>query len=254
YPKIFPLATNTISLRQNSCITAIQANACDHSLFYTEVNFPLNNTQNKFNCHMSIPFENPSLCSTEGSVRQYDIREKTSCDCEGCEDVYLYLTNSKDVIIHVPNQIHSMDVCPTRSYECALALNNTCVQFYDRRKLFRSARSIDSGRSSFMFNLNPKPRHSNNLHTGFTSIKYSKDGTEFVCNYVGDSVMVASCDFNNSMEPIHYFSSNPECYSRTSYFDPWFLIIIIMTVKQRSNPIFLLFKKSHIKLAVFLVV
>ncbi|KII73181.1 DDB1- and CUL4-associated factor 6 [Thelohanellus kitauei] len=151
------------------------------------------------------------VCSIEGSVRQYDIREKTSCECTHC---------TKDVIIHIPSQINSIDVCPTRTYECALAFNNNQIHFFDRRKLYTSAREHDSGKYAATFQLIPvpPPNHSLNI-TGFTTIKYSDDGADLVCNYVGDKVVVVSCDYHRKMSSSHALVYNPECYTRSSYFD-----------------------------------
>uniref|UniRef100_A0A6G3MEH5 DDB1-and CUL4-associated factor 6 (Trinotate prediction) n=1 Tax=Henneguya salminicola TaxID=69463 RepID=A0A6G3MEH5_HENSL len=175
--------------------------------------------KNKFNCHSSIPFEVVVLenepyvflvCSTEGSVRQYDIREKTSCNCSNCD---------RDVIIHLPFPIQSMDIPQTRSYECALAVNNGCVHFYDRRKVFCSAKSHDYGNNAIMFQYDARKSHPGILTSGFTSLKYSKDGSELLCNYVGERVVVISCDFSEKMGSSHILVSRPECFSRTCYFD-----------------------------------
>lgn len=126
-------STTFLSQSNNKKFVSSSSNG---GLFYTNIEQSIENPiVNEFKCHgyktcfevKTLP-ENPFVflsCGKDGTVKFFDLRIKTKCETEFCNE---------DTLIKAPVGITSMDVCPS-SPHIACGCMDGSVRIYDRRFL-----------------------------------------------------------------------------------------------------------------------
>ena len=127
---------------------------------------------------MTVPGEPYTFysCGEDGTVRFYDLRAKSHCNCT-------MLRNSEDILIMHRRAVTSMSTNPRRQYELATGLTD-CVRVYDRRNLGTPTNN-HAVKQFLVPDLGSKGHRS-------TSVVYSHDGLELIASFSSDNVYLWS--------------------------------------------------------------
>ncbi|CAF3105406.1 unnamed protein product [Rotaria sp. Silwood2] len=165
----------------------------DGVVFHTNFDRPStsHSVEGCFTCHGStttyevrtIP-HTPNLflsCADDCTIRLYDLRTKSNCLKDHCND---------DILIKSNWGITSMDINPMNSNEIVCACADSSIRLYDHRKLstqLSSPRQYESSInglvSYFMLSDRKEQRRSR-----ITSVVFNQHGTEILASYSSDSV------------------------------------------------------------------
>jgi WD40 repeat protein len=171
-----------------------------------------------FNCHTNMAFEvlpdpeNPNIffsCSEDGTVRQFDLRLKDHCDCDGCSHgTYIKLHGTRNR----PVGILTMAMRPLRSTYLSVGCVDGLVRTYDRRMVSTVSDENLNNSSGSHSNANEQqqglvyhfcPEHlmtpPDKRHR-ITSLKYNHDGHQMIVSYSGEHIYL--------VEPESQISSN----------------------------------------------
>jgi len=148
--------------------------------------------QNPFNCHSGTTYEvlvtpgdpNSFLsCGEDGTVRLFDLRTKTKCNCQEC---------AEDILIDAKHAVTSVSINPMLPYHLAIGCKDSFVRVFDRRTLGTSldTRSVNRNRG-WMPGLFCKFKPSTfkqDSNCRVTSLQYSNDGNDLLVSYCSDYI------------------------------------------------------------------
>ncbi|CAF1334471.1 unnamed protein product [Adineta ricciae] len=184
----------------------------DGVIFQTNFDRPPNTYSHEgcFTCHGSstayevrtIP-HTPNLflsCSDDCTIRLYDLRTKSHCLKDLCND---------DILIRSNWGITSMDVNPMNSNEIICACADSSIRLYDQRKLSTQSSSRTTslrercdlstkGLLAYFSLTNSKDQHRSRI----TSAVFNPHGTEVLASYSSDSIYLLNPKQTTSQEQI----------------------------------------------------
>eukprot|EP00475_Leptophrys_vorax_P043079 TRINITY_DN8179_c0_g1_i3.p1 TRINITY_DN8179_c0_g1~~TRINITY_DN8179_c0_g1_i3.p1 ORF type:complete len:269 (-),score=70.25 TRINITY_DN8179_c0_g1_i3:486-1292(-) len=119
-------------------------------------------------------------CCEDGFVRYYDVREKHSCARYGrCRHTAL--------VQDPGNELNSISINPVHPVHFVTAGNDKVVRCYDLRFLKPMGQAKNSQKLTVA---EYKASRGGSRFTGITGVAYSRDGSEIVATYSGDSVFL----------------------------------------------------------------
>jgi nuclear receptor interaction protein len=113
----------------------IVACAGDGTVLYTDLRRKPETASCLFNCHSSTVYDvvtvpqDPNTfltCGEDATVRWFDLRVKTQCNKQGCDE---------DVLIDTRRAASALAVDPSFPHHLAVGTADSCVKIYDRRTL-----------------------------------------------------------------------------------------------------------------------
>ncbi|XP_071478761.1 DDB1- and CUL4-associated factor 6-like [Diadema antillarum] len=169
----------------------------DGCIIYTDVESPATYGQNIFNCHHGTTYEVVTLpsdpntfmsCGEDTMVRWYDLRIKTSCSKENCED---------DVLINCRRAVTALSVNPVLPYHLAVGCSDSSVLIFDRRMLGTklSGNSVGRGMQGILSRF--CPAHLTNKYSRPTSLTYSRGGDSVLVSYSSDYIYLYSSSMDD---------------------------------------------------------
>lgn len=179
-----------------------------------------------FNCHskrvkkLAVEVGNPHVvwsASEDGTLRQHDFREGTSCPPVGssnqeCRNVLLdFRSASKKSLADSPKQclaLKSCDISTTRPHQLLVGGSDAFGRLYDRRMLppLSSSQSRLGAPKcvSYFCPMHLSERRRTNLH--LTHVTFSPSGEELLLSYSGEHVYLM--DVNNGNQDIVKYSAS----------------------------------------------
>ncbi|KAK9702466.1 hypothetical protein K7432_011238 [Basidiobolus ranarum] len=169
-----------------------------------------------FHCHTDLTYEvapdpiDPNVffdCSDDGKVNSYDLRIRTSCNCQqGCERHTILNINPEDALISLwgnnLKEIRGMNIRPDNPVYFAVSCSDDSVRVYDRRFVSRTQRP-----PPHVYGFVPghiREKHANHassrlwrLNDGnrITSLKFDPSGTgELLISYSRDIIRLVKPD------------------------------------------------------------
>ncbi|KAK2715260.1 DDB1- and CUL4-associated factor 6-like isoform X2 [Artemia franciscana] len=157
------------------------------SIVYTDIDRIEETSHCVFECHSNgvvyavspVP-DDPNLflsCCYDGTVRCFDLRLKTSCSKENCDE---------DTIIKIPNAVTCMATNPKRPHQLAIGCSDSCARIFDRRALKRgNAGAFNPDTSSHLISCLVAPE-ARSQRRRITSVEFSPDGEEILVSYCSE--------------------------------------------------------------------
>eukprot|EP01137_Pigoraptor_chileana_P002223 Opistho-2@2263 len=155
--------------------------AADGTIVHSDVN---TDSHKKFRCHTDMAYElyvvpsEPGVflsCSADHTVKQFDLRVKSSCMCHGCtEDTLVDL----EAVTRSPSPT-SMNLNPVDHNYFAVGCSDSRVRVYDRRFV----RYAGAPACEFV------PDHLAGRRSRITSVRYDPDtGSQLLVSYSGECI------------------------------------------------------------------
>ncbi|KAL1495021.1 hypothetical protein ABEB36_010510 [Hypothenemus hampei] len=170
----------------------------DGIVLHTDLNRQAETHNNQFHCHggtttyevITVP-ENPSnfmSCGEDGTVRWFDLREKSSCSLQRCKE---------NVLISSQRGITTLVLSPTTSYHLAVGCADSTVRIYDRRFL-----SIQPGEHLLAqpFCTFVAPKFGSDRHYRITSLCYDSHGNDMLVSYSSDYLYLFNVKESSAQE------------------------------------------------------
>ncbi|XP_019761991.2 DDB1- and CUL4-associated factor 6 isoform X1 [Dendroctonus ponderosae] len=195
---------NIFSAKFLPCTNDQQIVSCsgDGIVLHTDLSRQQDTYHNQFLCHggtttyevMTVP-DNPHTfmsCGEDGTVRWFDLREKSSCTQQRCKD---------DILISCQRAITALAVSPTASHQLAVGCADSTVRIYDRRYL-----SVTPGEHLLAqpFCTFMAPKFGEERHYRITSLNYDSDGKDMLVSYSSDYLYlfnVQDCSTSEQKKP-----------------------------------------------------
>ncbi|XP_066159238.1 DDB1- and CUL4-associated factor 6-like isoform X2 [Euwallacea fornicatus] len=156
----------------------------DGIVLHTDLNRQQETYQNQFHCHggtttyevLTVPDNSNTFmsCGEDGTVRWFDLREKSSCSLEKCKE---------NILISCKRAITALAVSPTASHQLAVGCADSTVRIYDRRYL-----SVTPGEHLLAqpFCTFVAPKFGEERHYRITSLSYDSGGKDMLVSYSSD--------------------------------------------------------------------
>ncbi|XP_019875248.1 DDB1- and CUL4-associated factor 6 [Aethina tumida] len=152
----------------------------DGSILHTDLDRPKETYLDQFTCHggtttyevITIPNDPNTFlsCGEDGTVRWFDLRTKTSCRKQNCQE---------DILIKSPYAVTALAISPTAYNQLAIGCADSTVRLYDRRYLSYGRDYLASSFCSFL-----APHFDRRYR--ITSLSYSGDGHDMLVSYSSD--------------------------------------------------------------------
>ncbi|CAH0547483.1 unnamed protein product [Brassicogethes aeneus] len=166
----------------------------DGCILHTDLDRPKDSYHDQLTCHggtttyevVTIPNDPNTFfsCGEDGTVRWFDLRTKTSCRKQNCQE---------DILIKIPPAVTSLAISPTASHQLALGCADSTVRLYDRRFLTHGGDSLALPFCNFV------APHFDRYYR-ITSLSYSLDGQDMLVSYSSDYLYLFNVQESHTTE------------------------------------------------------
>ncbi|CAG9773673.1 unnamed protein product [Ceutorhynchus assimilis] len=177
--------------------TQIVSCSGDGLVLHSDLHYEHETYHNQFHCHggtttyeiVTVPDSPHSFmsCGEDGTVRWFDLREKSSCSQHKCKD---------NVIVSCQRAITSLVINPRATHQLAAGCADTTVRIYDRRFL-----SVTPGEHLLAqpFCTFAAPKIGDERYYRITSLSYDRDGKEMLVSYSSDYLYLFNLKESNAV-------------------------------------------------------
>lgn len=156
----------------------------DGVVLHTDLNRQQESCINQFLCHggtttyevLTVPDSSNTFmsCGEDGTVRWFDLREKSHCQQQKCKE---------NILISCQRAITSLAISPVATHQLAVGCADSTVRIYDRRYL-----SLSPGEHLLAqpFCTFVAPKFGDERHYRITSLSYDSDGKDMLVSYSSD--------------------------------------------------------------------
>ncbi|XP_050522625.1 DDB1- and CUL4-associated factor 6-like isoform X2 [Daktulosphaira vitifoliae] len=151
---------------------------------------------NFFTCHKGTCYELETIpddsysfisCGEDGTVRQFDLRNRVKCTKRHCPEV---------VLMDCGNPVTAIAINSVRPYQLAVATSDSVIRIVDRRKIIQ----LDATKKIIPDYAFTVP-HLNHRSYRVTSLSFSHDGEDVLANYSNEDLYLFSIHDNYPKEP-----------------------------------------------------
>ncbi|XP_050294359.1 DDB1- and CUL4-associated factor 6-like [Anthonomus grandis grandis] len=191
---------NIFSAKFLPCTSDYQIISCsgDGIVLHTDLNRQQETYHSQFLCHggttsyevMTIP-DDPHIfmsCGEDGTVRWFDLREKSCCLQQRCKD---------NILVSCQRAITSLAISPTASHQLAVGCADSTVRIYDRRYLSVAPEEHLLAQPFCSF---AAPKSGEDRHYRITSLTYDEAGREILVSYSSDYLYLFNVQETTTVE------------------------------------------------------
>ena len=167
----------------------------------------------QFQCHTELVYDVHVMpasaatflsCSGDGTVREFDVRQATSCECGGDDEHHVLINTTR---LRPSMAVTAISTNPLQPYYLATACSDGYVRIYDRRSTTEQCVSMFAPDAVLSNDVSDEHR--------MTALEYDSTGTELLLSYSDHDLFLFNVDSTGTRTTDAFGSSSDDSISNS---------------------------------------